>query len=299
MLELARIAASMSYTDELTFEGKLSFIEDLRILCSRKEDMIYLPNKELIKGLLAKSKRSAYIHDCVRRERGLLLQVPESSLRYCYECLKWFENQHCEVVKYRNTVIRPAYCPFCLWDHQKLAKDRLQYWTRSDNLREHIENQHMQEISWPPKASICGCSQAFENQRELRHYLHDVHGLNDTIWRNPKPSRKRKAADGNIAVKFEENGAKKLRFYRYPHRRQGDNSLISSDIFVPILAATCFIIESPQENYCSSNSESYLSGARCGSVATHSSTANTANSQSSSLPTTPGFEVIDPEILDL
>ncbi|KAJ5415013.1 hypothetical protein N7509_000111 [Penicillium cosmopolitanum] len=323
MPELARIAASMSCTDELTFEKKLSFVEDLRILCSRKEDVIYLPNEEPIEGLcpakdcqieiqnLAKGKRSAHIHDCVRRETGLLHQVPESSLRYCYECMKWFllqdwqvhctthlqswEDQHCEVVKYRHTVIRPAYCPFCLGNCQKPAEERLQYWTRSGNLREHIESQHMQEISWPPKASICGCSQTFENQRELRHHLHDVHGLNKTIWRNPKPPRKRKATDGNFAVKPGEKGAKKLRFYHCPPQCQGDESLISNKIFVPIPAATCFIIESPQETYCSSSSESYSSGARCNSVETHLSTEN---SQSSSLPTTPGFDVIDPRILE-
>ncbi|KAJ5267504.1 hypothetical protein N7478_010312 [Penicillium angulare] len=323
MPELARIAESMSCTDELTFEGKLSFVEDLHILCSRKEDVIYLPNEEPIEGLcpakdcqieiqnLAKGKRSAHIHDCVRRETGLLLQVPESSLRYCYECMKWFllqdwqvhctthlqswEDQHCEVVKYRHTVIRPAYCPFCLGNRQKPAEERLQYWTRSGNLREHIESQHMQEISWPPKASICGCSQTFENQRELRHHLHDVHGLNKTIWRNPKPPRKRKATDGNFAVKPEEKGAKKLRFSHYLPRRQVDESLVSNKRSIPIPAATCFIIESPQEDYCSSSSESHSSGARCSSVETDLSTAN---SQSSSLPTTPGSDVIDPRILE-
>lgn len=51
MLELTRITAAMSCITKLTFNEKRSFVEDLNILYSRKEDMTYLPNKELIKGL--------------------------------------------------------------------------------------------------------------------------------------------------------------------------------------------------------------------------------------------------------
>lgn len=51
ILELARIATAMSCTTKLTFEEKLFFVGDLRTLYSRKEDMIYLPNEQPIKGL--------------------------------------------------------------------------------------------------------------------------------------------------------------------------------------------------------------------------------------------------------
>lgn len=51
MPELARIAMAMACTTELTFEEKLSFVGDLHTLCSRKEDVIYLPNEHPIEGL--------------------------------------------------------------------------------------------------------------------------------------------------------------------------------------------------------------------------------------------------------
>ena len=50
MPELARIATAMACTAELTFEEKLFFPGDLRTLCSRKEDVIYLPNEQPIEG---------------------------------------------------------------------------------------------------------------------------------------------------------------------------------------------------------------------------------------------------------
>lgn len=51
MPELARVATAMCNTAELTFEEKLSFVEDLHTLCSRKEDVTYLPNEQPIQGL--------------------------------------------------------------------------------------------------------------------------------------------------------------------------------------------------------------------------------------------------------
>lgn len=40
----------MACTAELTFEEKLFSVGDLRTLCSRKEDVIYLPNEQPIEG---------------------------------------------------------------------------------------------------------------------------------------------------------------------------------------------------------------------------------------------------------
>lgn len=262
---------------------------------------------------LPKGDRSAHIHDCIRREIGLACQVSESSLRFCYECMKWlllhewrdhctahlqsWRNQHCEVVRYRHTVIRPAYCPFCLWNLQAPAEERLQYWTRSGNLREHIESQHMPGISWPTKESICGYSQIFENERELRHHLHDVHGLKDTIWRNPKPPRKRKRIR-KVEVQFSpqkprEESSKKARFYRYPPPRQEHDARLSDNIFIPIPTVKSFIAEYPQEHYY--RSEQSSSSSKCSSMVSYSSTAN---SPRCSRPTTPVFDFIDPRILE-
>lgn len=159
---------------------------------------------------LRKFDRSAHIHECVRREKAFDLQTSESRVHFCYECMEWFESsqwrdhcnvhlqtwqtKHCEVIIYRHTVIRPGYCPFCLWDLDFPAEERLQFWLRSGNLRGHIESQHMPGIQWPTIKPVCGFSRTFDKERELRHHLHDAHGLNKTIWQNPKPPRKRKRA---------------------------------------------------------------------------------------------------------
>ncbi|RMZ39099.1 anticoagulant protein C [Aspergillus flavus] len=312
MPELARIATAMACTAELTFEEKLFFLGDLRTLCSRKEDVIYLPNEQPIEGFcpaqgcqleienLTKSERSAHIHECIRREKGLALQVPNSRLHFCYECMEWFlkrqwpdhctahlqswQTQHCEAVKYRHTVIRPTYCPFCLWNFQNPAEERLQYWTRSGNLRQHIETKHMPEISWPVMTSICECSQTFDNERELCHHLHDVHGLKDTIWRNPKLPRKRKRTSKIepqiLSQKSEADYSKKL----------------SNNIFVPTPTVNTFITEYPQKHYCSSRSEKSSSSSGSSSVVSYFSTANFPLS---SRPTTPELDVIDPKILEV
>lgn len=159
---------------------------------------------------LRKCDRSAHIHECVRREKAFDLQVSDSSMRFCYECMEWFlssqwrdhcdahlqswQTQHCEVIIYRHTIIRPGYCPFCLWDPELFAEDSLRYWLRSDNLREHIEGQHLARIRNCQTKPLCGCSQTFHSERDLRHHLHDAHGLKETIWQNPKLPNKRKRA---------------------------------------------------------------------------------------------------------
>jgi hypothetical protein len=50
MPELARIAHAMSGTTELTFQEKLHYVEDIQTLCSRNEDVTYLPNEKPIDG---------------------------------------------------------------------------------------------------------------------------------------------------------------------------------------------------------------------------------------------------------
>ncbi|KAJ5816632.1 hypothetical protein N7447_008865 [Penicillium robsamsonii] len=69
-----------------------------------------------------------------------------------------YKAQYCEVIIYRYTVIRLGYYAFYLWDPDLSAEERLRYWLRSDNLREHIERQHLAKIRLSPIKPICGCS---------------------------------------------------------------------------------------------------------------------------------------------
>jgi hypothetical protein len=168
------------------------------------------------------------------------LEITEPELRYFYECMSWSqENEwrdhcdqhlqswngwHCEVVLYRHTVIRPGYCPCCLWNQGLPADKRLKYWLRTADLRKHIEEKHIEKVKWPTEEPICGCSRSFELERDFRYHLHDVHGLADGIWKPRKPSAKRKRAAKTRPAcadeQAEEPKPKKIRFqhYRPPHQ---------------------------------------------------------------------------------
>ncbi|KAL2700119.1 hypothetical protein AAEP93_008642 [Penicillium crustosum] len=329
MPEVARIATAMSCTKELSFDEKLLLVQDLQTQCARDFDVVYLPNQSPVHGLcpakgchisiasLRKCDRSAHIHGCVRREKASDLQISESEMRFCYECMEWFlssqwrkhcdahlqswQIQHCEVIIYRHTVIRPGYCPFCLWDPNLnlSAETRLRSWLRSDNLREHIEGQHMAEIQRFKKKPICGCSQIFNNERDLRNHLHDAHGLKETIWQeNPKlPNKRKRTCKVESQCSSTEPGEehpKKIRFHHYTppcHEREH----VPEESFVPVPA----LLPSVEENL-----EQYSGPSMCDKYSTSSRSNSVelcfleASPPPSSGPTTPGLEAIDPRILE-
>lgn len=181
---------------------------------------------------LSKNIRGAHIHGCVRRMMAVHLQVPVSDVQFCYECMKWFKKcqwrehcsshlqswrtQHCEVIVFRNTVIRPGYCPFCLWNKDLYAEDRLHQYLESANLKQHIEDKHIDIDQQHGARLVCGCGQVFLDERGLRHHLHDTHKLKNAIWLNPKPprgKRKRnsKPEDRVSFADMEERSSKKFR----------------------------------------------------------------------------------------
>ncbi|PLB48229.1 hypothetical protein P170DRAFT_360496, partial [Aspergillus steynii IBT 23096] len=223
MPELDHLGATLSIPKQLAFDERLLFAEQLLTQCRRDYNVIYLPGeaptddrkcpvhdcrKDLQSPTLTHSDRSAHIHDCTRGDIARRLHIGESDLRYCYECMTWcpqvewrdhcsyhlqsWSDLHCEVVICRYTVIRPGYCPCCVWNQGLPADKRLKYWTSSANLRKHLEHRHIVEIKWPTIDPICGCPQTFASEQEFRYHLHDVHGLTDGIWKSRKPSLKRK-----------------------------------------------------------------------------------------------------------
>jgi hypothetical protein len=214
---------------------------------------------------------------------------------HCSSHIQSWKAQHCEVIVYRNTVIRPGYCPFCLWDKSLDAEDRLRQWLKSGNLKQHIEEKHM-----PGAKPICGCGQAFVNERGLRHHLHDTHKLNKSIWLNPKLPRKRKRTSKSdaqvLSTELEEQPTKKLRFYRYPPPRHGHGYRLSETPFLPTPTLGAFIEERPELLYYSDFGDKLKEGSRSGSVV---SCFSEKCSPSSSQPATPdSAEVIDPRILE-
>ncbi|KAJ5711789.1 hypothetical protein N7488_005945 [Penicillium malachiteum] len=329
MPEIARISPLMSSDRELYSDEMLLFVEDLKTHCERDFDVAYLPHESPIQGhcpdeaclqemkCLKKADRSAHIHKCVRRKIALDLQVSESELNFCYECMKWIQSikwrehcsshlqswttLHCEVIVYRHTVIRPGYCPFCLWNMGSFAEDRLNYWLTTTNLKRHIEEQHMLERQWHGAKPICGCGQTFDNELGLRHHLHDAHGLHKAIWLNPKTPRKRKHACKVEAQRPsnepEPEGQcfKKLRFYRYPPPRHEHEYQLLDNTFLSVPTLQSFIEEHPEQDYgLDLSGQSTKNGTSSSVVSCFSATS----SPSSSRPTTPGLEVIDPRILE-
>jgi hypothetical protein len=214
---------------------------------------------------------------------------------HCSSHIQSWKAQHCEVIVYRNTVIRPGYCPFCLWDTSLDAEDRLRQWLKSGNLKQHIEEKHM-----PGAKPTCGCGQTFVNERGLRHHLHDTHKLNKAIWLNPKLPRKRKRTSKSeaqvLSTELEEQPSKKLRFYRYPPPRHEHEYKLSETPFLPTLTLGAFIEERPELLYYSDVGDEPKEGSRSGSVV---SCFSEKCSPFSSQPTTPdSVELIDPRILE-
>ena len=191
----------------------------------------------IIECRLEKPKRSVHIHDCVRKATARRLGIAAHQLRYCYECMSWlqednwhdhssqhlqcWDNLHSEVIIYRHTVIRPGYCPCCLWDQTLDSKKRMKFWLHSAGLRRHIERRHIQKMKWPSTKPICGCSGSFVSEIEFRRHLHDVHGLTNAIWRRPepKPAVKRKRGAGaqqkRVGANVEGAAPKKIKFRHY------------------------------------------------------------------------------------
>lgn len=215
---------------------------------------------------------------------------------HCSFHLQSWRTQHCEVVVYRHSVLRPGYCPFCLWNKGLDPEDRLHYWLTSGNLRQHIEEQHMKEDQCDEKPR-CGCGQAFDKEHDLRHHLHDIHRLNKAIWLSPKYQRKRKHAckAETSSPELEEPRSKRPRFDRYPPPRHKHEHQLSNSIFMPIPTLRAFVEEHPEQYYCSRLSDKSTKSTRSSSASPCSSTTS---SPLSSRPTTPGLDAIDPRILN-
>ncbi|KAJ5139214.1 uncharacterized protein N7515_004062 [Penicillium bovifimosum] len=223
----------MSSTEPMSFDEKLLFMKDLQKQCSREYDIIYLPNEAPINGKcpiescqedvdsLAKSSRSRHIHECVRRDKASQLGVRKFDMEFCYECMEWFHTKHqwrehcekhllswgrlhCEVIIYRYTVIRPGYCPCCLFDESLDAEKRLRYWCHSKKLRDHIKETHLQGMKWPATDPLCGCPRSFDNAHDFCHHLYDVHGLAKGIWQSRNADNEDDEATKVICVRGEK-----------------------------------------------------------------------------------------------
>jgi hypothetical protein len=126
----------------------------------------------------------------------------QTSIHYCHHCFNWvvgdeewedhcqshlsaMTSKRCGTITYCHTLVRPAYCPYCLGEDLPASK-RMESWTRDRKLWIHIGKEHLKDCGWPcpcphplcvREASLEGTAPQFQDDTALRHHFEDKHGL--------------------------------------------------------------------------------------------------------------------------
>jgi hypothetical protein len=139
-----------------------------------------------------KRLRNSHIHQCLRIEQANRNLRIRSQIHYCYHCFRWVDrddwDSHCQShlfsirskrcgsIIHSHTLIRPAYCPFCLSDESLPASLRYDPWERECELWDHVVK-HIDTSLWPRTCPHPLCATAFKTALSFRYHLHDDHGL--------------------------------------------------------------------------------------------------------------------------
>jgi hypothetical protein len=127
------------------------------------------------------------------------LEQLQSDIHYCHQCFQWVVGdgweEHCQfhlahitskvcgIVTYIHTLVRPAFCPFCLGNEAFPAARRLESWTRDRQLWGHM-NDHPAGKQWPSRCPHPLCDISLEDEAALQFHFLDKHGISRT-----RPSR--------------------------------------------------------------------------------------------------------------
>ena len=180
---------------------------------------------------LRKDRRSTHVHACRHKERASRLKRLPAEIKYCYLCFGWIVeedwDEHCQShlqrltsmrcgsFTYCSTLIRPAFCPFCVGNGKLDASRRLSSWIRNRQLGDHLEA-HLRETSWPRRCPFPLCDLEVADEQSFLYHLSDVHylkiGPNTDVykqernnesrtihWEPPATIKKRKREDGEVA----------------------------------------------------------------------------------------------------
>lgn len=149
-----------------------------------------------------KAERNSHIHDCLQKTASLTWR---QNAEYCWECFQFCDqetyHQHCQVhvssmtkstgihykaITYRNTLVKPAYCIFCLWNNNDNldAPSRMRRFSRSHDLRRHLEA-HVIDMKWPGVCPDGSCGKPFNDAQDFRRHLHDIHTYHKSVWQSP------------------------------------------------------------------------------------------------------------------
>jgi hypothetical protein len=163
---------------------------------------------------LPKVHRNQHVQACVRREIASRTERLQADVHYCYLCFNWvvgaeeweshcqahlqtLTSKRCGTITYCHTLVRPAYCPFCLAGMGKPAGERLQSWSRDHALWQHIES-HIEGRAWPLACPHHASAPILRDDKELQFHLIDEHGCSRT---RPKPRIKISASTADPANK--------------------------------------------------------------------------------------------------
>ena len=128
-----------------------------------------------------------YMHKKLARE----MNRSKGELEHCYLCYSWIEyedwNAHCEthledtwthcgVFSHHNTVLRPAFCPFCIGNEELQASNRIQTWHRDRAMKKHLQD-HLSTTTWPRQCPVPRCAVELVHEKSFLYHLEDEHAL--------------------------------------------------------------------------------------------------------------------------
>ena len=147
----------------------------------------------LTNNSLPKPEHDRHIGICLRKELAYRHSQLLSDIHYCYLCFKWIVDEtwidHCQrhlcsinskrcgSITLCYTLMRPAYCPFCLGDKSLPAAERLASWTRDHHLWTHVNDDHAHKYVWPALCPHPLCDDLITDDHVLWQHLVDKHGL--------------------------------------------------------------------------------------------------------------------------
>ncbi|CAG8253877.1 unnamed protein product [Penicillium salamii] len=166
-------------------------LTDLITICSSTEYLVYYPGLQPNDGQCPRCRNNKRAHRRVNR----------NFLEFCYLCAEMVDSEdewkkHCQVhienltpqcgmLRYRNTLISPRFCPFCLSDGTKEYDARFRQWRDKSTLLNHID-EHLgllKPLALVPCPHPCCENQDYKGAAALQRHFFDAHSLEE-----PRPN---------------------------------------------------------------------------------------------------------------
>lgn len=162
---------------------------------------------------------------------ALALHRSPLELKFCYLCFEWriesswdahcqahlshITSKRCGVMNYCHTMVRPAFCPFCIGNESLPASIRLVSFARDMTPVQHLQP-HMSNCIWPLRCPHPLCHLPIRDKTSFCYHLDDVHSLK--IRPVAKVPRRESESENYIRWSSEERVRKR--------KRQGSRHLL-------------------------------------------------------------------------